>query len=554
MAGQVKLNKLIYDAVIKLCCEQLDSEHSSRLEIDGIICIATEEPDNQIVVKIHEKLRNVSISSSSHKNSHKASDIVDRSDEHVNHSQGLSSHENGHEHGYPMSNGLDVSVSNNANQRELSYGNETAQELTTSVLELPGVKDESCRIVAENNIHLQNSYGATAFPESIETESRLRLQSETSMRLQSTSSQFTSGSALMPSFHTSQTATTTTSSGQSSILGKLLTSSRRNKIRSSILQSQRGRFTKCMMCSAMFRSHNHLRNHLRSGFCGKHRIQTEASRVMNVFAATRHEANEHLQLRDSSPHEENPLSAVSDGSTREDGHAVSNENGPSEKQNHEYEVVVKPEPPDNGYENNNNSHNHTVNGQSDMSLEGVDMSQHAESLPNRSPIAQTQSSSVLSFPPLDTASPNFHVQSSGTVKSTYEVTLQRAASKFSMSSQLFGTALSRKVRASASQHARSQISPKPNFNERGHFQCSFCAFEVQNWSIFEAHSQREHNRSLCKVCGAAFTFRTNKNRHEKTCAGLVLFTCEICGKNCKRSDALRLHKIKAHPWRFEFTT
>ena len=549
MAGQVKLNKLIYDAVIKLCCEQLDSEHSSRLEIDGIICIATEEPDNQIVVKIHEKLRNVSISSSSSKNSHRPSDIAARSDENVNHSQGMSSHENGHDQGYAMSNGLDMPVSNNTNQRELSYGNETAQELATSVLDLPGVKDESCRIVAENNIHLQNSYGATAFPESIETESRLRLQSETSMRLQSTSSQFTSGSAIMPSFHSSQTATTTTTSGQSSILGKLLTSSRRNKIRSSILQSQRGRFTKCMMCSAMFRSHNHLRNHLRSGFCGKHRIQTEASRVMNVFAASRHEANEHLQLK-ASTQDETPLSTVSETSTRENGSAASNDNASSEKQSQEFEVVVKPEPPDNGYENNNQ----TVNGQSDMSLEGVDMSQHAESLPNSSPIEQNQSSSVLSFPPLDSASPNFHVQSSGTVKSTYEVTLQRAASKFSMSSQLFGTALSRKVRASASQHTRSQISPKPNFNERGHFQCSFCAFEVQNWSIFEAHSQREHNRSLCKVCGAAFTFRTNKNRHEKTCAGLVLFTCEICGKNCKRSDALRLHKIKAHPWRFEFTT
>lgn len=547
MAGQVKLNKLIYDAVIKLCCEQLDSEHSSRLEIDGIICIATEEPDNQIVVKIHEKLRNVSISSSSSKNSHKPSDIAARSDENVNHSHSMPSHENGHDQGYHMSNGLDIPVSNNTNQRELSYGNETAQELTTSVLDLPGVKDESCRIVAENNIHLQNSYGATAFPESIETESRLRLQSETSMRLQSTSSQFTSGSAIMPNFHTSQTATTT--SGQSSILGKLLTSSRRNKIRSSILQSQRGRFTKCMMCSAMFRSHNHLRNHLRSGFCGKHRIQTEASRVMNVFAASRHEANEHLQLK-ASAQDETPLSTVSETSTREDGPAASNDNALSEKQSQEFEVVVKAEPPDNGYENNNQ----TVNGQSDMSLEGVDMSQHAESLPNSSPIEQNQSSSVLSFPPLDSASPNFHVQSSGTVKSTYEVTLQRAASKFSMSSQLFGTALSRKVRASASQHSRSQISPKPNFNERGHFQCSFCAFEVQNWSIFEAHSQREHNRSLCKVCGAAFTFRTNKNRHEKTCAGLVLFTCEICGKNCKRSDALRLHKIKAHPWRFEFTT
>ncbi|GAB1601776.1 zinc finger protein 236-like isoform X2 [Argonauta hians] len=547
MAGQLKLNKLIYDAVIKLCCEQLDSEHSSRLEIDGIICIATEEPDNQIVVKIHEKLRNVSISSTSKNNCPKSSVHNARHDDHFNnHCQTQSSQENGHDPSYALSNGIDGPVSLNANQRELSYGNESAQEIS-SVLDIPGVKDEGCRIVAENNLHLQNSYGATAFPDTIESESRMRLQSETSMRLQSSSSQFSSGSAIMPSFHSAHAAASAAStSGQGSILGKLLTSSKRNKIRSSVLQSQRGRFTKCIMCSAMFRSHSHLRNHLRSGFCGKQQIQTEASRVMNVFAS-HHETTENMQMKNSTQNE-TAISSVSETSIRADGSATSNDMS-SEQQSPDYEVVVKPEPPDNGYESNQN-----MNGQSEMNLEGVDLSQHADSLPNTSPVQHSQSSSVLTFPPLDSTSPNFQVQSSGTVKSTYEVTLQRAASKFSMSSQLFGSALSRKVRASANQHNHNQISQKPNFNERGHFQCSFCAFEVQNWGIFEAHSQREHNRSLCKVCGAAFTFRTNKNRHEKTCAGLVLFTCEICGKNCKRSDALRLHKIKAHPWRFEFTT
>ncbi|KAK3577253.1 hypothetical protein CHS0354_030537 [Potamilus streckersoni] len=55
---------------------------------------------------------------------------------------------------------------------------------------------------------------------------------------------------------------------------------------------------------------------------------------------------------------------------------------------------------------------------------------------------------------------------------------------------------------------------------------------------------------FCSKCGARFTFRQSRDRHEKSSCGIPLispYPCEICGKLFKRKDYLKTHREKFHP-------
>ena len=51
---QATVRKLIQQSLLRLCLENV--EYGSKLEVDGIICISTEDEQKQIVVKVHETL------------------------------------------------------------------------------------------------------------------------------------------------------------------------------------------------------------------------------------------------------------------------------------------------------------------------------------------------------------------------------------------------------------------------------------------------------------------------------------------------------------------
>lgn len=63
-----------------------------------------------------------------------------------------------------------------------------------------------------------------------------------------------------------------------------------------------------------------------------------------------------------------------------------------------------------------------------------------------------------------------------------------------------------------------------------------------------AHARAIHNskRHTCGICGASYVWKRNLVKHEKLHSTKDILKCDICGKTCKTTNGLGVHKKFTH--------
>lgn len=76
--------------------------------------------------------------------------------------------------------------------------------------------------------------------------------------------------------------------------------------------------------------------------------------------------------------------------------------------------------------------------------------------------------------------------------------------------------------------------------------CPHCEALFDTFALYDEHCRMDHKRFACSFCLKTFTQRVNRDRHIHSHTGIRPFTCEHCGSDFKRQDALKKHREKAN--------
>ncbi len=78
---------------------------------------------------------------------------------------------------------------------------------------------------------------------------------------------------------------------------------------------------------------------------------------------------------------------------------------------------------------------------------------------------------------------------------------------------------------------------------KGPFRCGLCDILTFDLTEFTKHNMDSHWRHVCPFCAQTFATRRNVKRHMRKHTGEQPYTCTICDKSFYRDDDLRRHKV-----------
>lgn len=101
-------------------------------------------------------------------------------------------------------------------------------------------------------------------------------------------------------------------------------------------------------------------------------------------------------------------------------------------------------------------------------------------------------------------------------------------------------------RSSHSASSLSLIQEAIDANNTECCKCPHCEAVFDTFALYDEHCRMDHKRFACSFCLKTFTQRVNRDRHIHSHTGIRPFTCEHCGSDFKRQDALKKHREKAN--------